>query len=319
MSTSDAELSDLINQKIEALRPRLLDLSRRNPLLSTKLTAKSASNLRVVDELPDILYYNLTNGQSMRLVSLPSLDDDPKDELTSAFKRALANSRLTDADYLAALAEIDKSADDHLDRTRKVERALKDKIREQLALPPRPPKNDVNIVQHARNNGVAGLRSPRSGVVGRRGQALDLDIQTLLLPEELERKLSSLSSKCNTWIQETGINVLHVAFGFLEWSEPKSTETSFAPLILLPAKLAKRKTPQGPEYWVAGLGEEAEVNTVLSEKLRLDFGVQLPPFTKASAEEYFREVAALSPKSVVWRSAAGRYRRFSIRPHGDVP
>ena len=111
-----------------------------------------------------------------------------------------------------------------------------------------------------------------------------------------------------------------MAFGFLEWSEPKSTETSFAPLILLPAKLAKRKTPQGPEYWVAGLGEEAEVNAVLSEKLRLDFGVQLPPFTKASAEEYFREVAALSPKSVVWRrAAAGRSRRVPIRPHGDVP
>lgn len=302
MSNSAEELSDLINQKIEALRPRLLDLSRRNPLLSIKLTARGTANLRVVDELPDILYFNLTNGRSMRLAPLPSLDEDPKDEATPTFKRALANGRLTDASYLAALAEIDKSADDHLDRTRTVERALKDRIRGQLNLSPRLQKNETNLAQHARNNGIApGYDLPDPESSGDAEKHQDLDIQSLLLPEDLERKLSSLSSKCNTWIQETGVNVLHVAFGFLEWSEPKSSETSFAPLILLPAKLGKRKSPEGAEFWIAGLGEEAEVNTVLAEKLRLEFGVQLPAFSKRSAEDYFKEVAALSPKSVTWR------------------
>src|SRR5277367_5540338 len=68
------------------------------------------------------------------------------------------------------------------------------------------------------------------------------------LPTDLERKLSALTSKGNTWIQETGINLLHGAFGFLEWSEPNSTETSLAPLILLQVKFAKRKTGGGLEF-----------------------------------------------------------------------
>ena len=102
-------------------------------------------------------------------------------------------------------------------------------------------------------------------------------------------------------MQETGINVLHGAFGFLEWAEANTPETSFAPLILLQVKFEKRKTKEGLEFWVTGLGEEAEINTVLSEKLNFEFGIQLPAFTGGSVEAYLQEVAALSPKSVTWR------------------
>ena len=66
-------------------------------------------------------------------------------------------------------------------------------------------------------------------------------------------------------------------------------------------KFEKRKTKEGLEVWVSGLGEDAEVNTVLSEKLRLEFGIQLPAFESGSIEAYLGEVAALSPKSVTWR------------------
>jgi hypothetical protein len=47
----------------------------------------------------------------------------------------------------------------------------------------------------------------------------------LLLPTDLERKLNAIMFKCRTWIQETGMNVLHVAYG---WSDKVQTETSFA-------------------------------------------------------------------------------------------
>ena len=111
-----------------------------------------------------------------------------------------------------------------------------------------------------------------------------------------------------------GINVLHAAFGFLEWAEPSATETSLAPLILLQVKFEKRKTKEGLEVWVSGLGEDAEVNTVLSEKLRLEFGIQLPAFESGSIEAYLGEVAALSPKSVTWR--VRRQVVFGLfRPH----
>lgn len=76
------ELQELVRDKIENLRPKLLDLSRLNPLLSTKLSPRYNSHIRVVDELPDVLFYKLNNGQEMRLVPLPEIDEDPRDENT---------------------------------------------------------------------------------------------------------------------------------------------------------------------------------------------------------------------------------------------
>src|SRR5271165_1681622 len=115
MSNTSDELSDLINARIETLRPKLLDLSRRNPLIATKLTSRSNSHIRVVDALPDIVFYNLGNNQKMRFVPLPSVEGDPKDEQSEAFRRALANGRLTDHDYLRALEAIDINSEEYLD------------------------------------------------------------------------------------------------------------------------------------------------------------------------------------------------------------
>jgi len=135
------DLSQLVKQKIENLRPKLLDLSRRNPLIATKLGPRSNSHIRVVDELPDILFYKLNNGQELSLEPLPAIDDDPRDERTSAFRDALINARLTEEQYLAEMEKVDRDADDYIDRTRQIERALKDRVRQALGLPQRTTRN----------------------------------------------------------------------------------------------------------------------------------------------------------------------------------
>lgn len=230
------QLQQLVRQKVENLRPKLLDLGRRNPLIATKLSPRSNAHVRVVDELPDVLFYKLGNGQAMRLVPLPEIGEDPKDEEGKAFRDALANARITDDAYLADLEGIERDAEDYLDRTRAVERALKDRVRVELGMPERQKKSEVNLAQHAKNNGISpGYELPKVGTEAS-DRHTDDDIQTLLLPKDLERKLNNVTSKCRTWIQETGINVLHVAYGFLEWSEPNQTDTSFAPLVLAGAK-----------------------------------------------------------------------------------
>jgi Protein of unknown function (DUF4011) len=102
------ELARLIRQKIENLRPKLLDLSRRNPLIATKLGPRSNSHIRAVDELPDILFFKLNNGQAMRLIPLPAIDDDPRDEQTAAFRKALINGQVrTLLDILTVVASFE--------------------------------------------------------------------------------------------------------------------------------------------------------------------------------------------------------------------
>src|ERR1700726_5155119 len=113
MTMKANELAALVKQRIENLRPKLLDLSRRNPLIATKLGPRSNSHVRAVDELPDIVFFKLNNGQAMRLIPLPAIDDDPRDEQTTTFREALINARLTDEQYLAEMETVERDADDY--------------------------------------------------------------------------------------------------------------------------------------------------------------------------------------------------------------
>ena len=301
MPTND--LADLVDLKIRSLRPKLLDLSRRNPLISTKLSPRSNSHIRAVDELPDVLFFKLNNGQTMRLVPLPPIDDDPRDEATPVFRDALINARITDEQFLAEIGSVDQDADDYLDQARKIERALKDRVRQNFGMPQRTNAAEINLADHARINGITPSHElPGPATEDKDGRYNDDNIQTLLLPSDLERKLNAISSKCRMWIQETGINVFHIAFGFLEWSDGTQQDTSFAPLILCEAQIERRRTFQGVEFWIASSGDAPELNAVLAEKLRSEFHIELPPFSEPSVEKYLTEIAALAPLNMTWRA-----------------
>ena len=145
---ADGELGEFVAQQIDKLRPKLLDLTRRNPLLSTPFSERTHANVRVVDEVPTIIFEKLVTGK-MRVVPLPPLEEDPKDEQTREFRSALSDARLVDEAYLAALDEIDEDSEDAPQNLINAERELKDRLRELLALPPRQTSGDLSLAQHA--------------------------------------------------------------------------------------------------------------------------------------------------------------------------
>ena len=302
MNPNAEGLHELVRTKIEYLRPKLLDLSRRNPLISTKLGPRSNAHIRAVDELPEVIFFKVNNQQEMTLLPLPPIEEDPRDESTDSFRDMLINARLTDDGYLAAMETVDRDADDYLDKTRTIERTLKDRVRAQLGLAPRIRKSEINLTQHAKNNGVVpSYELPKPEDENRDGRHTDDNIQTLLLPSDLERKLNSIMSKSRTWVQETGMSVLQLAFGFLEWSDEVQVESAFAPLILLQVELRKKRTSQGAHFSIVGTGDEPELNAVLAEKLRIDFAMELPSFDGSSPEAYLAEVTKILPKKRNWR------------------
>ena len=56
------DFQKLINNRIEVLRLKLLDFTRRNPLISTKFSDRSNSFLRIVDSVPELLLQSLLNN-----------------------------------------------------------------------------------------------------------------------------------------------------------------------------------------------------------------------------------------------------------------
>lgn len=54
----------------------------------------------------------------------------------------------------------------------------------------------------------------------------DKAIQTSLFPYELETRLRGLRQKANSAIEESGANILYLAFGFLEWFNNNESDKS---------------------------------------------------------------------------------------------
>ena len=96
-----------------------------------------------------------------------------------------------------------------------------------------------------------------------------------LAPKEQERRQKEISSAARISMEESGVSTLYLAVGFLSWYEGARTEQQrLAPLLLLPVELTRR-TARDP-YKLARIDEEQQINITLLEKLRKDYGVEIP-------------------------------------------
>ncbi|HPG22891.1 MAG TPA: DUF4011 domain-containing protein, partial [Amaricoccus sp.] len=292
---------ELVAAKLQELRLRLLDSTRRNPLINIRFTPASTSFIRVVDELPDILRHNLSLGRQMRLSALPALEDELPDEQTDSFRDALFVARQEDQDYIADVERIDPDGAKAEEKLMKAERSLKDRLREDLGLPPRPTKDAPSLAEHARLHGVEpSYILPLPEDEHHDGRHADDDIQTLLLPDRLQRSAKSILEKGRSFERETGVNVLHAAFGILEWKSPDENDRFVSPLLLLEIRIERKQSPQGAEFYLRGV-DQVMVNTNLALKLLNEKKLALPDYEGGSVEDYFETIEQAAPSGWHWK------------------
>lgn len=93
---------------------------------------------------------------------------------------------------------------------------------------------------------------------------------------KLSSRLLRLMREANSIQRERGINVLHLALGFLEWYEsPTSDKPMTSPLVLLPVTL-KRVTPKASSFKLTLNDVELSTNGALRRRLSDDFRLELP-------------------------------------------
>lgn len=132
-------------------------------------------------------------------------------------------------------------------------------------------------------------------------------IQILLYPESLAARLRKLQSDAQTAIEESGVNMLYMAFGFLDWREPaKQDKACLAPLMLVPVELRKEGTKDGSfRYSVAWTGEDLQTNLSLQKKLLQDFHLSLPDLeNEHTPEAYFDRVRDMVRGQSAWGCVA---------------
>jgi len=132
----------------------------------------------------------------------------------------------------------------------------------------------------------------------------DDKLQTELSPSNLEKCCENLFLKARLASEETGLNLLYLAIGFLEWTN-SSNETNVSPLILFPTYLSKgdfEGKSQTFRYGVEYRGDDIEPNVSLQSKLMEEFHIQIPDFDEDSnPEAYTKAVEELVKDHPGWR------------------
>jgi very-short-patch-repair endonuclease len=298
-----------VTKLYEQLRLKLLDLSRKNPMLNYRLGARSKRYLQIVDEVLEDTYRKLVGQDAaLKIAFLEPPDDIPPEERTEDFISELEHAKMSDVEYLTKLDELERAERDDEFALAAIERELRIKVRAQLGLPPRPTRNDINRADHARSLGI----DPSLDLQGERSKPShdDDSLQTLKYPDELESVMEKISSDARLAEQEMGVSTLFLAFGFLEWYEADdSDKKAYAPLLLLPVNVEGRKVRGKDIYYLSAREGAGEANLSLQKLLEERYNRELPDFvadedeTPASIEDYLDHT----------RTAIEGLKRWNIR------
>jgi hypothetical protein len=142
-------------------------------------------------------------------------------------------------------------------------------VREELELPPRPNRQELSLVEHARKKGVnPNYELPPTAPDDANAVR---HLQAMFFADELDSRLAWITADARLSEQETGPSTLFVAFGFLRWYESNDSDVaSFAPLLLLPVHIAKKLQGRKAIYSNKAAAETPEINLSLRELLLRD-------------------------------------------------
>ena len=107
---------------------------------------------------------------------------------------------------------------------------------------------------------------------------------------ETVKTLRTLYNKARSYDEETGINALYLAFGFINWQDPKDGKDLRSPLLLVPVQLSQADLFS--PFVLSRLDDEVTANYALSQKLAIECKVSLPEYhDELSLTDYIELVA----------------------------
>ncbi len=89
--------------------------------------------------------------------------------------------------------------------------------------------------------------------------------------------IKNIDKKARDFLEETGVNVAYMAFGFVRWKEREDSDIiNKAPLLLIPISL-KNESAVDP-YYIELTGDDIVVNPTFSYFLNAQYGLALPEY-----------------------------------------
>ncbi len=134
------------------------------------------------------------------------------------------------------------------------------------------------------------------------------------------RALKNIRKKAITAIEERGVNIAYMAFGFIRWTEGEDVSVSMrAPLLLLPISIENESAID--PFHIKITDSEMIVNPTFLFKLKNEYGVELPEYDEEGVEEYLEKIEEKLSKlkwSVERECKIATFSFLKINMHKDL-
>ncbi len=101
--------------------------------------------------------------------------------------------------------------------------------------------------------------------------------------------IKNIMKKSKLALEETGVNIAYLAFGFIHWFDRSGGEEMLAPILLIPITFEKKGLNKFPKIDV--LESEITLNPSFCYKCEKEFGIELPEYSMQPLDEYLTLVA----------------------------
>lgn len=140
------------------------------------------------------------------------------------------------------------------------------------------------------SGGKVAFLTQYSGKIKRQNQILLYNTATNPLTA-----VKNIDKKAREFIEETGVNVAYMAFGFIHWKENDSSNYIFrAPILLVPIQMERASAVE--PYYIKSTEDDIIVNPTFAYKMDAEHGVKLPDYNDEGLTAYLEKVKRLVAK-----------------------
>lgn len=251
-------------KKLDKWADLLLDTGKRNNLINFKDTR--ASTVEVLLPSSDVLFEKVDGTASFEVFDPKIVEEDDDTEESYA------------PEQLQIGAPEESSEPEQLQIGTPEEFSEPDQLQIEMS-----EKSDAS-------GGKAAFLAQYSGKIKRHNQILLYNAATNPLTA-----VKNIDKKAREFIEETGVNVAYMAFGFVHWKENAASNYVFhAPILLVPIQLEQASAVE--PYFIKSAEDDIIVNPTFSYKMDAEHGVKLPEYNDEGLTAYLEKVKRLVAK-----------------------
>lgn len=107
--------------------------------------------------------------------------------------------------------------------------------------------------------------------------------------------IKSLNKRAQSALEETGVNVLYIAFGFVHWKESEDSKYEYrAPIILAP--ISFQNSSAISPFYIQMSEDDIVINPTFDYMLKAQYGIELPVYEEGELQTYLDTVGSMVKK-----------------------